>query len=206
MGDGGRDGRMWRCSHFDLGYVRGEGLVDARCYLREDGTPYMVGDDDGPSRPIPRDGSGCEACPMFSSRHIEWPCEVAGIDYDLDDFKVREASGRIGTPVRVRPCGEGFGGRTYLGILVGDLPHLPYAKLDVDTGRLRFGAVSNPLILLPTEGKAVWGAESWWSALAPGDDLGGIADIRDEEIMGAWYMRGIIDMLGHGDGEPRGDG
>ncbi len=62
----------------------------------------------------------CENCEKYSSRYIEYPLTIEGIDnhFNKEDLKDSHSCGKL---VRISPCGEECKGKTYLGILLGDL-------------------------------------------------------------------------------------
>lgn len=120
----------------------------------------------------------CENCPNFKSRFIEFPLTINGIEYgDMEPWDVRPCL------VSVRPCGDK---KTYLGIYLGEMPHLPHAQFDEESKILKFCVSSNPCIFVPALKKVVWGCESWWSRIESEDEL---KEITDEAIEGQFYVQ-----------------
>lgn len=160
----------------------GSGEVVSWCYADDDGRHlFPTGDPTGPI-----DVSECEGCKDFVSQYIDLPLEVD--DILIDDIEYRRPHDREhGTLVRVRPCDERYGGKTYLGILVADAPMQLSVSYDRDEKTLSVHpSMLNPMMVLPDTGDIVWGCESWWSAI---EDPSELRDVTDEEIEGTWYMR-----------------
>lgn len=128
----------------------------------------------------------CERCPHFKSRFIEYPISVTAI-------KVEEFDGRllykddVGKLAKVRPCGEEYGDKTYLGIFLGDIPQSPHVSHNPETGALNIRAHCNPAIFVPKLNKIIFGCESWWSIVRDEKDLD--KEITDELINNQWYVR-----------------
>lgn len=59
----------------------------------------------------------CEQCIRFNSRYIEYPIFVNKIENR--PIKAHSMGHQIGSLVAVRPCGEEYGDKTYLGIYLG---------------------------------------------------------------------------------------
>lgn len=81
-----------------------------------------------------------------------------------------------GTFVSVRPCGDEFKGKTYLGIFVGDV------AIDA-TLRLH-----NPCMWVPDLSRYIFGCESWWGVINNEDEL---KEITDADIENVWYVRAL---------------
>lgn len=77
-----------------------------------------------------------------------------------------------GSFVSVRPCGDEYGGKTYLGLYVGD----------VDIG------LPNPCIWVPELKEYIFGCESWWGVIKSPEDLRKITDL---DIESQWYVRAL---------------
>lgn len=132
------------------------------------------------------DPSVCETCEKFKSRYIEYPLTIDGID-----VKQPEAYGITFTPVKVRPCKED---KTYFGILLGNFPWMTSASFNEEAKKLTISTANNPCILIPERKEIVFGAESWWQRIEPGDD---ISDITDEDIDNTWYVKLLREMENH---------
>jgi L-rhamnose mutarotase len=52
-------------------------------------------------------------------------------------------------------------------------------------------AFTNPAIFVPELKKIIFGAESWWCEIKPGEDL---SDITDEDINNQWYVQMLRNM------------
>lgn len=139
----------------------------------------------------------CEACNKYDSRYIEYPLTIQGIENTFaEDAKLHLHS--CGNLVKITPCGEEYGGKTYLGILLGDLPIAATVSFRHDDQKLYVGAMTNPAIFIPELKKIVYGMESWWSKFGTPEEL---KDITPEDIKNIWYVKLLNDMYGGADHE-----
>ena len=126
----------------------------------------------------------CEACEKFKSRYIEYPLTIQGIENKK--INTKGIGHTCGTLCEVRPCGEEYQERTYLGIYLGDLPIGITSSYDEKTGILSNGTINNPAIFVPELKKIVYGVESWWREIKGIEDFKGISK---EEIENTWYVK-----------------
>ena len=125
----------------------------------------------------------CETCERYKSRFIEFPLMIKGLELRSPEYWNNSLKS-----VRIRPCG---GENTYFGIYLGEFPRHMYAELNEETGILEVSTLTNPGIYVPELEKIVFGDESWWSEIEPGEDVKGITD---ETIKGQWYMK-LLDEI-----------
>ena len=149
--------------------------------------------------PDPVDKTACAGCASFRSRYIQYPATVNGID--VKDVDLNLSLHEQGSLVAVRPCGDGYGDETFLGLYLGELPWTVSACLDRDTGVLRVGTVPNPAIYVFKLARIVRGCESWWRPIDGPEDL---AEITDRDIDDTWYVRLMRDMADGRKGERNG--
>lgn len=125
---------------------------------------------------------------------IKYPITVTGIDFeDNEPIKPPLFGGKTGDFVSIRPCAKQYEGKTYLGILIGEAPLNIGVEFDVKTGRLKVDRYSyNPAILIPSLGKIIYGAESWWGRIKTPDDL---RKITDQDIENVWYVRALKKLV-----------
>lgn len=168
--------RVRRCRYSWFAFVDEEGN-------RIEPTPKCSHEGMGNSRFV--DPDECETCPNFKSRYIEYPIEVDEIEIK-GLFNSPFYSRQSGCLVKVRPCDEKYGGRTLLGLMLGDLPWQVSVRYDEQARKLTCGAIHNPAILVLETHEVVWGCESWWSEI---DDPSGIRDITDDQIANQPYMK-----------------
>ena len=135
----------------------------------------------------------CENCPHFKSRFIEYPISVTAIDVEEFDGKLLYHND-VGKLAKVRPCGEEYGGKTYLGIFLGDIPHSPHISHNTETGVLKIRAYCNPAIFVPELNKVIFGMNSWWSIVRDEKDLG--KEITDDLIDNQWCVQMLRAMNG----------
>jgi len=125
----------------------------------------------------------CENCEKYKSKYIEYPIEVSAIDNKFkDDYSLHQC----GMLVKIRPCGEEYGGKTYLGIYLGELPIGTFISHHPDTNVLTVSAHRNPGIFVPELKKIIYGCESWWGEIK---DVSELKDISDKDIENVWYVQ-----------------
>lgn len=92
-----------------------------------------------------------------------------------------------GSFVRIAPCGDEYGGKTYLGIYIGDVGLGSNISIDDDSVVCSWSSF-NPGILIPELNKIVYGCESWWGHIESESDLEQITDLDIENI---WYVKAL---------------
>src|SRR3989339_692358 len=96
-----------------------------------------------------------------------------------------------GELVSIRPCADEYGGKTYVGIFLGELPISLSAFYNKETEELELMGYDNPAIFVPALGKIIWGCESWWGSIKNPEDL---RQITDEDIDNVWYVKALKEM------------
>jgi hypothetical protein len=86
--------------------------------------------------------------------------------------------------VKVRPCGEKYKNKTYVGFLLGDAALSSAISIEDDKITCEW-SFFNPAIYLPEFGDIVYGAESWWSEIESEAEL---KEITDMDIQNVWYV------------------
>lgn len=100
--------------------------------------------------------------------------------------------GDIGKLVKIRPCGEKYNGKTYLGISIGDYALGTSMSLpDERTVQLEF-CHYNPATYVPELNEIIYGCGSWWSKIESIEEL---KDITDEDIESTWYVKLAKELL-----------
>lgn len=133
----------------------------------------------------------CEKCERYKSRYIEYPIEVSKINSEMRKYWDNDECGQL---VKIRPCDdEKYGKKTYLGILLGDLPFMNYITHDPKTLELNVSVSCNPAIFVPELKKIIFGMESWWGRIKNEDEL---KEILDTDIENVWYVRLLKEMSG----------
>lgn len=131
----------------------------------------------------------CENCDRFDSRYIEYPLTINGIDNkEIDTTGLGHECGEL---CEIKPCGEEYEGKSYLGIYLGELPIYISTSFDGKTGILKNRTHNNPAIFVPELKKIVYGCESWWRAIEAIEDFKGISQ---EEIENTWYVKLLKSM------------
>lgn len=93
--------------------------------------------------------------------------------------------GNKGCLVKIRPCGEEYGNKTYLGFLIGEIAVGSSVTIFDDKIQLNFSG-HNPAIFVPELGKVIYGYESWWGQIKSEDEL---KQITNEDIDNVWYVK-----------------
>lgn len=132
----------------------------------------------------------CEKCEKYKSRYIEYPIEVNKINSEMREYWKDTDCGRL---VKIRPCGAEYGEKTYLGILLGELPFMNCVSYQEKTKELDVFPSCNPAIFVPELKKIIFGMESWWGRIESADEL---KDITDEDISNVWYVRLMKEING----------
>lgn len=92
-----------------------------------------------------------------------------------------------GTPVKVRPCGEEYGNKTYFGVLIGHLPLSISCSVDKKENLLIGHSYYNPAIFVPELKKIIYGCGSWWGEIKSEEELKKY--ISDDTIKNVWYAK-----------------
>lgn len=132
----------------------------------------------------------CEHCPHYDSRFIEYPIQVNAIHTS----KMQQSDMlHAGSLVAIRPVAEKYGGKTYLGLYLGNQPWKVHSSYHPETRILQVGAMTNPAIYVFTLHQVIFGAESWWKRISSPKDFAGISDA---EIDGQWYVQMAKGLFG----------
>ena len=130
----------------------------------------------------------CENCPDYESRFIEYPIQVNSIKYDKPKQLMM---GRAGSLVKIRPCNKEYGGKTYLGLYLGNQPWSQTVSYNKELGELTVGMATNPAIYVFDLQRIIFGAESWWGII---ESLEELKDITDDDINNIWYVKALKAM------------
>lgn len=95
--------------------------------------------------------------------------------------------GSCGTPVKIRPCGEEYGDKTYFGILLGDVPLSLHASIDPEGTINVSRSMYNPAIFVPELKDIIYGCGSWWGEIENEEELDKL--ITDDVIENVWYVK-----------------
>jgi hypothetical protein len=119
------------------------------------------------------------------------------IKYKEDDV-INNAMYKCGTPVKIRPCNEKYGSKTYFGILLGDIAKSISISIDKNQDLNVSHSFYNPAIFVPELSTVIYGYESWWSEITSEEDLNKL--ITDDVIKNVWYMK-MLNSLNKEKGE-----
>jgi hypothetical protein len=132
-------------------------------------------------------------CDGFDSKYIEYPLEISGIEQP-DGRGIRDYWGdKTGSLVKIRPCGDEYKGKTYLGVLIGEADVGLIISHNRETKMLSINRQYNPAIFVPELKKVIYGCESWWGIVKTEEEL---KDITDNDINNVWYVKLLRGMIG----------
>lgn len=124
-------------------------------------------------------------CSFYKSLYIEYPLVVDKIE--TEEIKYNKPLGHEkGCLVAVRPCSEEYKNKTYLGILLGDLPRYINNSFNNKTRILKSSAVQNPGIWVPELKEIIFGDSSWWHEIKNENEL---KEITNDVIENQWYIK-----------------
>jgi hypothetical protein len=89
-----------------------------------------------------------------------------------------------GLLVKIKPCGDEYKDKTYLGFYLGELATTIGFCVADDKINLKYSA-HNPAIFVPDLGKIIYGYESWWGYITSEKDF---KEITEDEISKQWYV------------------
>jgi len=126
---------------------------------------------------------------------IQYPIQVNGIGQGAQKVLQPPLIRKDTKWVKIRTVHEEHEGKTFLGILLGDLASSATAVFNPQDGILTIGVSGhNPAIYVPDLHRVIMGYESWWGPVEGPEDLHKITDATIDNI---WYVRALKDM---GDG------
>ena len=138
----------------------------------------------------------CDRCADFNSLFIEYPIMVNKVH--VEDFNDPNGlyKNKIGALVEIRPCDKECNEKTYVGVLLGELPMCANIQYNKKDKTLSVVPHFNPAIFVPELKKIVFGAESWWRIINNADEL---KEISDEDINNTWYVQMMKAMYASND-------
>jgi len=125
-------------------------------------------------------------CDEFASIWISYPMVVSAIVTKPIDYKNNYLNRDLGNLVKIRPCGEEYKNKTYLGLSLGELPTSISSSYSPTTHVLTNSTSHNPAIYVFDLHKIIFGYESWWSAIENENEL---KEITDKDIDNTWYVK-----------------
>lgn len=133
-----------------------------------------------------------ELSKLFQS--LNW--QLALNEYKEIDISEREFISKgmreQGTPVKITPCAEKYGKKTYFGILLGDMARGINCSIDKE-GTLKIApSFYNPSIFVPELNEIIYGSASWWGKIEKEEDLEKL--ITQDTIDNVWYMKILKSM------------
>jgi hypothetical protein len=119
----------------------------------------------------------------------KFPMTVNEIKVNSDEKPLRNGYGKCGDFVAVRPCGEKYGDKTYLGVMLGDLSLVFSYSFNRETGALTINrSMYNPAMFVPDLNEVIYGCGSWWGRIKKIEDL---EQITDADTNNVWYVKAL---------------
>lgn len=128
-------------------------------------------------------------CDKYKSMYIEYPIEVSKINTENNKGGYRGSS--VGKFAMIRPCGEEYENKTYLGLYLGELPINHHISHDPDTKELNVSFMNNPAIFVFDLNKIIFGMESWWGIINNELDF---KEITNLDIDNIWYVKALKEL------------
>lgn len=122
---------------------------------------------------------------------IKYPITVNDIDHHNGPILRTRVigGGSCGQFVSIRPCDPVYEGKTYLGILLGDLATGVAVQFQPNDGKLFVApAWYNPAIYVPDLKRVVFGYESWWGEI---ESEAHLRKITESDIQNVWYVQAL---------------
>jgi hypothetical protein len=98
---------------------------------------------------------------------------------------------RTGKMVLIRPCGDEYENKTFIGFYLGDIATGSSMCIKDDKVVVDFSG-HNPAIFVPELGKIIYGYESWWGEIKSEEDF---KKITNENIQNVWYVKLLKVMM-----------
>jgi hypothetical protein len=131
--------------------------------------------------------------PVTIEDDFEFPMEISEIDKSKACYSPMSLTGtKAGALVKIRPCGDEYENKTYLGIYVGEIAISTNIGLFEKTKKLSIMFNRNPAIFVPELKKVIFGCESFWGEIKSEEEL---KDITDDDIENVWYIQ-LLKELG----------
>ena len=123
---------------------------------------------------------------------MEFPITVNEIDFESWERPVKDSllhRDETGAFVSIKPCADEYGGKTYLGVLLGDIATVQGARFNKESGKLIVSMErGNPAIYVPDLKRVIFGFESWWGIIESAEQL---RQITDDDIKNVWYVKAL---------------
>lgn len=124
---------------------------------------------------------------------LQYPITVHGITYSEPEL-VRYSRLSVGKFVAVRPCAKEHGGKTFLGVYLGDIALSTMVQFHPQTGVLEAGhSMHNPALWVPELQRIIFGCGSWWRVLKTPEEL---RQITNADIDNVWYVQALRALEG----------
>ena len=133
-------------------------------------------------------------------RMFDDPMTVTGFStYDTPSWRGNPLfGGSCGDMVAVRPVNDRYGGRTYLGILMGEIAQTISVRITKEGLIQADPTMHNPAMFVPDLGEMIFGHSSWWGVIA---DESQLRDITDADVENVWYVKALRQIADRAKGE-----
>ena len=127
--------------------------------------------------------------PIEVESNFKYPMEISGIDRnELKNINCKQT----GMLVKIRPCADEYGDKTYLGIYIGDIPVELVMGLHTKSNILSVTGMGNPAVFVPELKKVIFGYESWWGEIKSEEEL---KEITNDDIDNVWYVKALKQQI-----------
>lgn len=130
----------------------------------------------------------------LEEREIKFPVQVKEIvfgpetAYKTDDIF---PTANVGDWIAIRPCGEEYNNKTYLGIFMGNIALSSSASYSTEQVLTFRYTHHNPAIYVPDLKKIIFGIESFWGKIDSPEKLKHISDF---DINNIWYIKALKEL------------
>lgn len=122
-----------------------------------------------------------------------YPLEIHGLDIrQIRHGETGISRTAIGSMVSIRPVAEGYKGKTFLGVYLGELPIDIVAGFQTKIKTLVVVTQINPAIFVPELNKIIYGIESWWGVIESEEQL---RQITNDDIQNIWYVKALQELI-----------
>ncbi len=130
---------------------------------------------------------------LKSPDELEYPLEISGIEIRpvKRSYKGLMGMHEVGIMVAIRPVGDQYEGKTFLGIYLGDMPIELLVSYQTKLKNIVVGTHDNPAIFVPSLNKVIYGVESWWGEIESEEQL---RQITDDDIQNVWYVKALHEL------------
>ena len=160
-----------------------EALRMARCEPENEPCPRC----EDPEKPA----DDCYRCKGTGRIKKTFPWVVTNVRWEEGEILKPSLFDRGVKWVAVRPCDKELLGKTFLGVLLGDMALSTSVSLEGDGTLMVRRSMYNPAMYVPDLNRVVFGCGSWWAAINSPE---GLHQITDADIQDVWYVKALKEL------------